>query len=100
MISAYSDLFEAVSGIPMSSTEFLKAGDRIHVLERHMNCREGISRKDDTLPDRFLKEGREEDLKKRTVPLEKMLDKYYRLRGYDTNGIPTVDTLRKLGIEY
>jgi aldehyde:ferredoxin oxidoreductase len=98
--SIYSDLFEAVSGIPMSSADFLKAGDRIHVLERHMNCREGISRKDDTLPDRFLKEGREEDLKKRTVPLEKMLDKYYRLRGYDTNGIPTVDTLRKFGIEY
>lgn len=96
--SIYSDLFEAVSGIPMSSADFLKAGDRIHVLERHMNCREGISRKDDTLPDRFLKEGREEDLKKRTVPLEKMIDTYYRLRGYDTDGIPTVDTLKKLGI--
>jgi aldehyde:ferredoxin oxidoreductase len=96
--SIYSDLFEAVSGIPMSSAEFLKAGDRIHVLERHMNCREGISRKDDTLPERFLKEGREDDLKNRTVPLEKMIDTYYRLRGYDTDGIPTVDTLKKLGI--
>ncbi|MGB5748047.1 MAG: aldehyde ferredoxin oxidoreductase family protein [Desulfobacterales bacterium] len=97
--SIYSDLFEAVSGIPMSTAEFLKAGDRIHVLERHMNCREGISRKDDTLPDRLLNEGREEDLQKRTVPLEKMLGKYYRLRGYDDNGIPTVDTLKKLGIQ-
>jgi aldehyde:ferredoxin oxidoreductase len=83
----------------MSTAEFLEAGDRIHVLERHMNCREGISRKDDTLPDRFLKEGRQEDLHERTVPLEKMLDKYYRLRGYDANGIPTVDTLEKLGIQ-
>ena len=97
--SMYSNLFEAVSGIPMSTAEFLEAGDRIHVLERHMNCREGISRKDDTLPDRFLKEPREEDLHKRTVPLEKMLDRYYKLRGYDTDGIPTVDTLKKLGIE-
>jgi aldehyde:ferredoxin oxidoreductase len=97
--SIYADLFEAVSGIAMSTAEFLEAGDRIHVLERHMNCREGISRKDDTLPDRFLKEGREEDLHKRTVPLEKMLDKYYRLRGYDADGIPTVDTLEKLGIQ-
>ena len=96
--SIYSGLFESVSGIPMSSAEFLEAGDRIHVLERHMNCREGISRKDDTLPDRLLNESREDDLKKRTVPLEKMLDKYYKLRGYDANGIPTVDTLKKLGI--
>jgi aldehyde:ferredoxin oxidoreductase len=96
--SLYADLFEAVTGIPMSPADFLKAGDRIHVLERHMNCREGISRKDDTLPERLLKEPREEDLKKRTVPLEKMLDKYYKLRGYDANGIPTVDTLKELGI--
>jgi aldehyde:ferredoxin oxidoreductase len=97
--SIYSDLFEAVSGIPMSTTEFLKAGDRIHVLERHMNCREGVSRRDDTLPDRLLNEGREDDLQKRTVPLEKMLDTYYHLRGYDTDGIPTVDTLKRLDIQ-
>ena len=97
-LSIYSGLFESVSGIPMSPADFLTAGDRIHVLERHMNCREGISRKDDTLPDRILNESREDDLNKRTVPLEKMLDKYYKLRGYDANGIPTVDTLKKLGI--
>ncbi len=97
--SIFSGLFRTVTGIQISGSEFFQAGDRIHVLERHMNCREGISRKDDTLPDRFLKEGREEDLHKRTVPLEKMLDKYYKLRGYDANGIPTVDTLKKLGIQ-
>ena len=65
-----------------------------------MNTREGISRKDDTLPDRFLNEGRENDIQRKTVPLEKMLDKYYRLRGYDANGIPTVDTLKMLGIQF
>jgi aldehyde:ferredoxin oxidoreductase len=97
--SLYADLFETVSGIQMSTAGFLAAGERIHVLERHMNCREGISRKDDTLPDRLLKEYREEDLHKRTVPLEKMLDKYYKLRGYDADGIPTADTLKRLGIE-
>ena len=97
--SIYAGLFETVSGISMSPAEFLTAGDRIHVLERHMNCREGISRKDDTLPGRLLNEGREDDLKKRTVPLDKMLEKYYRLRGYDANGIPTVDTLKRLGIQ-
>lgn len=98
--SIYADLFEAVSGIPMSSAEFLAAGDRIHVLERHMNCREGISRQDDTLPERFLKQGREGDLHERTVPLEKMLDCYYRLRGCDNNGVPTAETLEKLGIRH
>ncbi len=69
--SIYSDLFEAVSGIPMSAGEFLQAGDRIHVLERHMNCREGISRKDDTLPDRLLNEVREGDLSQENGPFGK-----------------------------
>jgi len=96
--STYTALWSAVTGIDISDAEFLKAGDRIHVLERYMNTREGISRKDDTLPPRLLKEGRKSDTNKRTVPLEKMLDKYYKIRGYDSNGIPTESTLKRLGI--
>ncbi len=63
-----------------------------------MNTREGISRKDDTLPARFLEEGRKCDPEKRTVPIDQMLDKYYKLRGYDANGIPTPERLEKLGL--
>ncbi|MBW1642418.1 MAG: hypothetical protein JRJ76_06230 [Deltaproteobacteria bacterium] len=57
-----------------------------------------MSRKDDTLPKRFLREGRECDPKKTTVPLDKMLDKYYKARGYDKNGIPAPKTMQKLNI--
>ena len=46
-----------------------------------MNTREGITRLDDTLPERFLREVREDDSEGLVVPLEAMLDKYYRLRG-------------------
>jgi aldehyde:ferredoxin oxidoreductase len=96
--SVYSGFFESITGLKMSKLDFLKAGDRIHVLERYMNTKMGISRKDDTLPGRFLKEGRTNDPKKRVVPLEKMVTNYYKVRGYDQNGIPTVKTLRKLRI--
>ena len=96
--SIFAKLFTTVTGIEMPTRKFLEAGARIHVLERYMNTREGISRKDDVLPERFLKQSREEDARQRTVPLDKMLDKYYRIRGYDGNGIPTDATLRKLGI--
>ncbi len=96
--SVFPQLWSSVTGIDMSPWNFLKAGDRIHVLERYMNTREGISRKDDTLPARFLKEGREGDPQRRTVPLHRMLDNYYKLRGYDTNGVPTRKTLRRLDI--
>jgi aldehyde:ferredoxin oxidoreductase len=98
-ISMYSKFFEAITGIRLSPNDMLKAGHRIHTLERYMNTREGISRKDDTLPERYLKEGRTNDPKKRTVPLEKMLIKYYKRRGYDNNGIPTHKTLKKLDID-
>ncbi len=98
-ISLYTKLFEACTGFEMSKTQFLKAGTRIHTLERYMNTREGISRKDDTLPERFLREGRKKDPEGKIVPLEKMIDGYYKKRGYDRNGIPTEGTLKELGIE-
>ena len=64
-----------------------------------MNCEEGISRKDDTLPDRFLKEGRGCDSEKRVVPLSIMLDSYYKVRGYDADGRPSQKTLKALGVQ-
>ena len=76
-----------------------KGGYRTHVLERYMNTLEGISRKDDTLPNRFLSEGRNCDPKNRTVPLDTLLDKYYSARGFDKNGIPTDRLLKKLKIK-
>ncbi|MCD6582758.1 MAG: aldehyde ferredoxin oxidoreductase family protein [Desulfuromusa sp.] len=96
--SIYSDLWSSITGIRMTQRDFLKAGDRIHVLERYMNTREGITHKDDSLPGRMLNEGRICDPKKRTVPLENMLRRYYKIRGYDRNGLPTARTLRNLGI--
>jgi len=95
----YKDFWSAVTGIRMSRWEYLEAGDRITVLERYMNTREGISRLHDTLPDRLLKEGRKSDPKARTVPIEKLRSKYYKKRGYDENGIPTRETLKRLGIQ-
>ncbi len=98
-VSVFSKLFSAITGIRMSQWEMLRAGRRIHTLERLMNTREGIRRKDDTLPERFMKEGRGCDEEQHTVPLFEMLDAYYELRGYDHQGIPAMKTLRRLGID-
>jgi aldehyde:ferredoxin oxidoreductase len=98
-VSVFSKLYSAVTGIRMCQWEMLKAGSRAHTLERLMNTREGIRRKDDTLPERFMKESRNCDEEQHTVPLYDMLDDYYDLRGYDHQGIPSAKTLRKLGIE-
>ncbi|MFW6414954.1 MAG: aldehyde ferredoxin oxidoreductase family protein [Thermodesulfobacteriota bacterium] len=95
----YRKLWESVTGINISKSDFLRAGQRIQVLERYMNTKMGISKKDDNLPARLLTQGRECDPAKRTVPLETMLSKYYRIRGYDKqDGTPRADLLRKLQI--
>ena len=96
--SIYNGLWNSVTGVPLSKGEFLQAGERVHVLERYMNTREGVSRHDDVLPPRLLKEGRASDPDAKTIPLNKMIPKYYKARGYDDNGIPTEETLRRLEI--
>jgi aldehyde:ferredoxin oxidoreductase len=98
-ISIYHKLWSTITGMRMSRSQFLKAGERIHILERYMNTQDGITRKDDTLPGRFLNQGRTCDAKGRTVPLEKMLTQYYKLRSYDANGKPSQKIMRKLAIQ-
>jgi len=74
-------------------------GERIFNLERLFNQREGFSHKDDTLPQRFLREPfREGPSAGHTVPIEQLLDDYYKVRGWDANGSPTEETLNRLGL--
>jgi aldehyde:ferredoxin oxidoreductase len=63
--------------------------------------REGISRSDDTLPDRLLKEPKPDGpAKGSVVPLEELKDQYYEALGWDTEtGNPGDDLLKALGIE-
>ena len=79
--------YESITGIKLSQKDFITAGRRIHILERYMNTKMGIGRKDDTLPERF-----------QAVPLEPMLKDYYRIKKYDKNGVPTRKILSLLGI--
>ena len=97
-VGLYAKLWRSVTGLRMSRRQILKAGARIHVLERTMNVGEDISRKDDTLPNRFLNERRTGDDNEVTVPLQPMLDAYYRIRGYDLRGMPTSKICKRLGI--
>jgi aldehyde:ferredoxin oxidoreductase len=75
-------LYSIITGIDIGRTELLTTAERINNLVRSFNLREGISRKDDVLPERFLKE----PLKGQVVEkekLDKMLDRYYKLRGWN-----------------
>ncbi len=96
--SVYSSTYESITGIPMTMKNFRKAGRRTHILERYMNTQMGITAKDDTLPDRFLNEAKTNHPVKKVVNLKPMIRAYYKIKGYDSNGIPTPATLRSLDI--
>lgn len=96
----YVDMIAGVTGWDgYRMDEFLKTGERIFALERLFNKREGFGRKDDSLPERLLKEPMPEGPAKGKVhPLEDMLKIYYEKRGYDENGHPTEEKLRELAL--
>lgn len=95
----YSRFVTAATGEDFNITRLMRIGERIYNLERLFNVKAGLTRKDDTLPKRFLTEPLSEGLsKERTVPLESMLEDYYRLRGWDKTGIPSKSKLDELGI--
>ena len=92
-------MYAMVTGIRKSLQDMLTAGKRIFTLKRMFNVINGISRKDDTLPERFLKEPLNEGgAKGLVVELEPMLNEYYKFMGWDDNGIPTRETLKDLKI--
>jgi aldehyde:ferredoxin oxidoreductase len=77
--------------------DFELVGERISTLARLINVREGFRRVDDTLPARNLDKpmvGGPAD--GHVVELEPMLDEYYAIMGWDSQGIPTSERLSSL----
>ncbi|MEM3561934.1 MAG: aldehyde ferredoxin oxidoreductase family protein [Candidatus Jordarchaeaceae archaeon] len=92
-------LCTAATGYNFEVADLVKIGERIFNLKRLFNVREGISKKDDTLPKRFLQEKPTKGpTAGQTVDLEPMLNEYYEARGWDNNGIPTQKKLSELGL--
>ena len=94
----FSRFFTDITGIRMSQRRFLRAGERIHILERYMNNLEGVREGDDVLPPRFLDDDCSNYPRKEAIPFQALLSEYYRKRGYDGEGIPERKILQRLGI--
>jgi len=85
-----------VTGTNMNIGRFVRTGERIYNIERLVNIRQGL--KDaDTLPDR-LKSPLQKNMDHGVVALDKMLKKYYSIRGWDSHGAPKKWRLKKLGL--
>jgi aldehyde:ferredoxin oxidoreductase len=106
----------ALWGRPVTGADLLQVGERIVNLERLYNVRQGLSRADDRLPERFTTEPAplyeyeenaetgqmvrsEEPVRYGLLhDFDAMLDRYYQLRGWTLDGKPTAETLRRIAL--
>jgi aldehyde:ferredoxin oxidoreductase len=96
----YARMLSAVTGVDYTENEFISIGEKIWNIERIYNNRAGFTKEDDRLPKRLLEEPiREGPAKGKVCRLEEMLPLYYKARGWDSDGVPTDQKIRDLGIE-
>jgi aldehyde:ferredoxin oxidoreductase len=102
----FGKLLAAARGIDKYIEEgyLLSVGERMFNLERVFNIREGLGRKDDTLPQRILTEPlhtREAQGEGQVVShQDEFLDRYYSLRGWSQAGVPTEKKLKDMGLDF
>jgi len=93
-----------VTGWDFTVEEFMRVGERVNNLGRMFNAREGMRRKDDRLPKRFsepLLKGTSEGQKIPPDELNRVLDEYYALRGWNKQtGVPTLEKLKELDLGF
>ena len=97
------------TGLEITPEKIWEIAERSYNVERLFNLREGLQRNDlkkgDMINHRYFDEpctrgapdvvGSKLDRKK----FKKMIDEYYQHHGWDENGVPTPETLKRLGLD-
>jgi benzoyl-CoA reductase subunit BamB len=92
-IHNYPAFISSATGIDLDEAGLTKITKRNRTLLRAVNVRRGMRRADEKPP--------EDHWKKRFPELEaKLLDEYYKYKGWDSQGIPTKESLRELDLAY
>ncbi len=101
----WSRLLYLNTGLELSPQDIWDSADRAYNMERLFNIREGLTRKDDWLVDRYFDEPTPLGIpvvKGKAIDRDRfnqMLDEYYEHHGWDSHGVPYPETLKRLGID-
>jgi len=100
-----ADLLAAATGWEVTPADIQLYGKRRLDLMRALNAREGLSRANDTLPEKIFKKalqgGKSDGIKLEKAELESGLDMYFDQAGWDVkSGIPTRSTLGADGLDW
>jgi len=93
----------AVTGWNTSVWELMKVGERCMNMMRAFNIREGFTREDDRIPERFhqpLAAGPLKGFKLDKIEFNRAIETYYRMMDWDERGIPRLGKLQELDIEW
>jgi aldehyde:ferredoxin oxidoreductase len=97
-------MLNAVTGWDLTLEELMEVGRRRLNLFRVFNAREGLGRKDDQLPKKFLKPlvgtGPTTGFSVTQEEFNTALDAYYKMAGFTADGAPTKAGLKKLDLEW
>ncbi|BDU72798.1 aldehyde ferredoxin oxidoreductase family protein [Mesoterricola silvestris] len=95
----FAAMLSTITGVPYTTEDYLRAGERVWNLERQWNLKAGFTHSDDNLPERLLKSPIKTGPAKGEVNrLGEMLPEYYKLRGWDDQGVPTQAKLQELSL--
>jgi aldehyde:ferredoxin oxidoreductase len=99
----WAALLAPVTGWDVDADELRRTARRIVVSKRLFNLREGWTRAQDRLPERFLTEPLELDSGREAILTEErlssMIDSYYEGRGLTPQGVPKPETKTELGLD-
>jgi aldehyde:ferredoxin oxidoreductase len=100
----YPGILEALTGVKYDTKKLYECGERIYRLQMAYNAREGLRRENFKLRPRFTKDAMTKGPLKGKVfdeeIIEKMLDQYFELRGFDPKtALPTEKGLVEVGLE-
>ncbi len=110
-VSDHADLVAYATGMDFEQEAAILLAQRVNLLFRVYNVLLGIRRKDDRIHEKWFKEPREEERYYRGEPnppemalgheqLDKWIDEYYKLRGWNAEGIPTLKEIERLGLGF
>ncbi len=97
------EIVRAVTGWYSSTWELMKVGERITTMARVFNIREGLTKKDNWLPKRFFQPHTSGALADTVIEPDKLknaITTYYKMMGWNEDGIPTKTKLEELDVDW
>ena len=100
-LDSLAEVLRTVTGFEINGAELKKIGEQTYNLERMFNLRNGFSKVDDMLPNRFFEKLPYGEEKFHVLAKEdyiNALEEYYALRGWSSDGKPTLEKAKELGL--